>query len=138
MDELVLCKLDILKKLAKKYDLEVLVLFGSKAKNIGNKFSDFDFAYFSYKNFDFELDFKLKCELSEIFNTTKIDLINLNKQEDIVLRYEIFNNGICIYEKENGFFDNAQTNSWFNYIYQKDLFVNDNDFLKNSLEELVK
>ena len=133
MDKLVSKKKNELKKLAKKYNLTVLILFGSRNNNTSNKNSDFDFAYFSQKPLK-ENKFKLWSELETIFK--KVDLIELNTTDSIILRYEIFNEGTCIYENKEGIFEDLAGNAWIDYQDNKTYFNEYENILTKAIDEL--
>lgn len=126
-----------LKKIAIRHDLVLFVLFGSRAKGNFRKDSDFDFAYLSFKKIDSSTNFKIKKEISNIINNTSIDLINLNLQDDPLLRNEILKNGICIYEKKKDLFNEIQTNALFNYLYYKPYLDLETKQINKSLKELA-
>ncbi len=78
-----------LNKLAKKYDLKLLLVFGSQAdkKNLHQE-SDFDIAYLSKRELGGKELIDLNCSLADIFDNDKIDMVNL-KKADPLLRYKI-------------------------------------------------
>jgi predicted nucleotidyltransferase len=121
--------------LSKKFDLDLLVLFGSRAKGYCTNNSDWDFAFLKKNITNYERK-KLLIELIDILKTDKIDLIDLNKIDNIVLKYEIFNNGICIYEKQEGLFELNETNTWFNFVFYKDSIDLQNKNIENELHNL--
>ncbi|MFW6026466.1 MAG: type VII toxin-antitoxin system MntA family adenylyltransferase antitoxin [Candidatus Woesearchaeota archaeon] len=127
-----------LRKIARKYDLLLFVYFGSRVKNEETKESDYDFAFYNKEKISEVIYLQLKKDIYYLLNTSHIDLIDLNREDDPVLRYEIFKDGICIYEKYKGIFEKVQTDSWFNYIYYKPYLEEQRKFLKKSLQEMNK
>ncbi len=86
--------------LAKKYDLEMLVLFGSRADGTFREDSDFDIAFRSKKDFSFDDLVDLNNDLIKIFKCDKIDLVDLKKAEDPVLIHQISKNPKLLFGKE--------------------------------------
>lgn len=122
-----------LEKLAKKFNLDLLVLFGSRAKGINNINSDWDFAFIKYGNFTYEDEFNLNLELIKIIQNEKIDLVNIMKTQKPKLNYEIFNYGYLIFEKKKNNFDNLKSLSVIDYIDSKRFFKQKEDMLKREL-----
>lgn len=81
-----------LEKIAQKHDLEMLLLFGSRAE-ANNKYlrqdSDFDIAYLAKNNLDLSKEARLICDLMPVFKSDKIDLANIKKAGPLLL-HEIF------------------------------------------------
>jgi uncharacterized protein len=137
MDKLIKKKFNLLKKIAKKYQLRVFILFGSRASENFNKDSDYDFAYFTDKPLSVNKKIELLEEIQEIVNFQQVDLIELNTTPSILLRNEIFNKtGICIYESELGLFDELAGNAWLDYMDNKDYFEEYEQILNNAIKEL--
>ena len=101
-------KKEILKKLAEKYEIILIYIFGSQAekakrylegeKIIKNNFSDLDIAIaFEKPKIDIKIFGKIYMELSEIFEPFEIDLIFMH-EVDPLFQYEIIK-GEKIYEK---------------------------------------
>jgi len=64
-----------IKEIAKKYDLDLVLLFGSqvKDKKYLHQESDFDIAYLSKKDLNLMEEAQLICDLMPIFKSEKID-----------------------------------------------------------------
>lgn len=78
----------IIKKIAQKYQLELLLLFGSQISERISKESDYDIAYLSKKDLTVDEEINLNYDLMDIFNSDKIDLVNLKKANPL-LTFEI-------------------------------------------------
>ncbi|MBD3203665.1 hypothetical protein GF327_05180 [Candidatus Woesearchaeota archaeon] len=124
-----------LQKIAKKYNLLVLVLFGSRADNTYSKDSDFDFAFYTKKPMKTEKEISLYEDLVKILETEKIDIININTNHSPIVRKEIFFMGKPIYEVKNGFFDDLKWAAWFDYIDFQKYEVKRRKILEKQLEE---
>ena len=77
-----------LNKIIEQLHPEKVILFGSKAKGEGNKFSDTDMAVVGVKNFD----------TTRIFGA--VDIVQYEKAPES-LKEKINNEGIVLYEKGN-------------------------------------
>jgi uncharacterized protein len=103
-----------LQKVAEKFKLNLLVIFGSYAKKTQTKNSDIDFAYLDLKEKTNFLD--LNYEISKIFDfKKKIDLINLSEDNPPFLQEMIFRNGVLIFENKKGLFLEYRANAFLDY-----------------------
>lgn len=121
----------ILENIGKKNNLKLLILFGSRARKDHNKDSDYDIAILD-KYYDEQKSLNIINEIENLFNSN-IDLINLNKTKDPLVRNIIAREGICIFESEKGLFDEFQIDSIFDYIDYKPLYKIEEQIM---LEEL--
>jgi len=87
-----------IKKIAKKYNLDLLLLFGSQLgeKKYLHQESDFDIAYLSKKNLNLMKEAKLICDLIPIFKSDKVDLVNLRRAGPLLMK-QIFENHKILY-----------------------------------------
>jgi predicted nucleotidyltransferase len=113
-----------LENIAKKYKLELFILFGSRAKGNFTKDSDWDFAFLSKNNINKE---SLENDLFLILEDPNIDLIDLS--EDILpeLEWEIFNKGILINEENKKLFIEFKLQSFFTKIDAQELLYKTRD-----------
>ncbi len=90
-----------IKNIAKKYDLNLLLLFGSQAKDkkFLHKESDFDIAYRSKKDLSGKEIIDLNCDFIDFFHCDRIDLVDL-KKDNPLLKYEIAQNSKLLYGEE--------------------------------------
>lgn len=75
-------------KIAEKYDLEMLLLFGSRAgekKHIRPE-SDFDVAYLAKKDLDLESEAKMISDLMPVFGSEKVDLVNIKRANPLLMK----------------------------------------------------
>ncbi|MFW6286173.1 MAG: type VII toxin-antitoxin system MntA family adenylyltransferase antitoxin [Nanoarchaeota archaeon] len=132
-DKIILNKL---KKIAKEYDLSLFILFGSRAKKKFNEKSDYDFGFIPNKEFIAKDEIELFNEIMSILGTEKIDLINIKRNYDVKLRYEIFFGGVLIYEKYKHLFSKLKFKSYLEYIDFKKFSKNRLEYLKKNVSEL--
>jgi len=90
----------LIKKIALKYDLQLIYLFGSKATGRDSKVSDIDIAVllnnrkaYNLKNLILDLIF----DFSKVFCSDKIDLVILNKAS-LAIQYNVISDGKILYE----------------------------------------
>ena len=86
----------LIEKIAQKYSLELILLFGSKISGKAHRESDFDVAYLSNKALDLEEEARLIMELSQVFKSENIDLVNLKKAPPLLMK-QIFQNHRVLY-----------------------------------------
>ncbi len=99
--------------------LKMLVLFGSRSTGNTNANSDWDFAilcdeekYNSYIEENPLAFFELHAILGKVFkiNSDKIDIVQLNQSSWLISHF-VARDGICVFEKYPGEFDNFRLNS---------------------------
>lgn len=106
----------LLKRIAIKYDLNLLVLFGSRAKNSHKKGSDYDLAFLPKYDFSINDEISLFDDLGDIFKEEPFDLVNLEKNHSVVLKQQIFQYGYLIYENKEYLFEKEKEFAFFDYI----------------------
>jgi len=109
------------RKIAQKYGLELILLFGSQASGKTYKGSDFDVAYLSKKELSLEKEAELIVELAPIFGSENIDLVNLRKTPPLLF-YAIFKDCKVLFEATPLLFDNLRAYSFKKYIETKVLY----------------
>lgn len=81
-----------IKEIAKRYHLKLILLFGSQVKQkFLHKESDIDIAFLPSKELDFEKEYHLNYEFTNIFSTDRVDTVNLRKAPPLLLK-QIFQN----------------------------------------------
>ena len=88
-------------KLAKKYGLDFLVIFGSYARGKMRKNSDIDIGFMGKVDFHNELE--LAGVLSDLLKTNHLDLVNLGRASPFLSNLAT-HEALLIYEKEKGTF----------------------------------
>lgn len=116
-------------KLSKKYNLKLLILFGSRVKGNYRENSDWDFAYLPNNKFVNNDETNLFNDLMKLLNYEKIDLINLRNPKSYLVVKNIFFEGVLIYESEKRLFKEMKYNSWISYLdfkkyYNKQFYIN--------------
>lgn len=81
----------------------VVYLFGSQARRETGPMSDYDFAVYFIEhdlNKRYDLLFDLSSKLSRELKTDHIDMININDTDAPLLKYQILQDGIVVFERE--------------------------------------
>jgi predicted nucleotidyltransferase len=105
-----------LKLIAKKHNLKLLILFGSRISGTVKKESDWDFAFLAEKELNWKKNNSLFEELTNILKDEKIDLIDLSKVKDLILKNRIVNEGFLVYEEKSFIFQRYKRSVWFEYL----------------------
>lgn len=127
-----------IKAIAEKYNLELLLLFGSRV--IGkalHKESDFDIAYLSSRKLDLTEEARLITELMPIFKSDKIDLVNISMAHPLLLK-QIFMNHKIIFCKNLSVYFQYKIYAERKYAEAKPLFQLRRVLIKNFLKKYAE
>lgn len=80
---------DKIKQIAEKYDLELVLLFGSQASGKTHFASDFDIAILGQKQISFEGEIKIQYEFIKLLKIDAVDIVDIRKARPLLL-YQIF------------------------------------------------
>ena len=100
-------------RIAEKYHLKLLILFGSNVRGGTHQKSDIDLAFYPSKPVDEE---KLYEEFVQALKREDIDLVNLATTQNHLIRFEILHTGKVIYEAEKGVKSRMEWQSYFDYV----------------------
>lgn len=89
-------------KIAKKFQLKLIIIFGSFVSGKNRKDSDLDIAVLGLREVSFNEQIDLTSEFSKIFNKN-VDLSVLNKANPLLL-FQASKNSILIYGRQEEFF----------------------------------
>jgi predicted nucleotidyltransferase len=90
--------IDNIKKIATKYKIERIILFGSRARGDNSPVSDYDIAV--YNPFITEIEkTSFYHDIDEIETLKKIDIVFINDETDTELIESINKDGVIIYDK---------------------------------------
>ena len=88
-----------IKAIEKKYNVNALLLFGSREKNEPlHQESDFDVCYIADKSLDFTTETYLITDLITFFHSDKVDICNF-RRADPLLKYLIMKDYKALYVK---------------------------------------
>ena len=125
----------ISKTIAQKYNLSLVILFGSQVDRTQREDSDFDIAISSFKKLTSQEFFNIINEFTEKLNKD-VDIIVLNEVEDPLLLNNIARKSKILFEKENGLYDDFVVNSIFNYIDYSPLYKIEEELVNKKLQML--
>lgn len=92
-------------KIAKKYHLKFVVLFGSRArKEARNIESDLDIAVFAGKEVDYKLLLNLFSEFSDVFPEENVDVRSLDIT-NLLFRYQVIKHGLLLFGNEKEYLE---------------------------------
>jgi len=130
---LITARNQLIKKTAREFSLELLLLFGSRAEGTAHSKSDFDVAYLSGKRLDLKEESGLALALSSIFKSDNIDLVSLAKASPL-LYFAIFRNCQVLYEHKPLMFDRLRAYSFKKYVETQPLYEEKFARLKRALK----
>lgn len=130
----------IIKKLAKKYGIKLVMLFGSSLKDKKLRFkNDIDLAILADKEFYEDGYSKFKFELLDVAELEKreIDTVPISSQNPLLL-YDIFQEGEPIYYRSEEEYDKIRI--WARWSYEDNLrfFKGQKEILEKGLKQLEK
>lgn len=91
-------------KVAKKFNLKLILLFGSQAERKTHKESDVDLAFLAEKKLSFEQEILLNTAFCNIFGTDRVDTVNLRTANPL-LKHEIAKNYQLLYGTKEDLFE---------------------------------
>ena len=97
-------KKNLLNEIAEKYNIELLVYYGSYGTEFYNNESDIDIAFLSAEQLSIQEKLELLEDLIHYHKKSEIELVDL-RTADPVLKHEIAVNGRVLYEKEENLFE---------------------------------
>lgn len=125
----------IINSIVKEYNLDLVLLFGSRARKQEREDSDWDLAIYSKKEINTDKYFEIISKIEgNCFK--KIDLIIINEDIDPLLSKNIFEKPIVLFEKNKEIFNELQINSIYNFIDYSPLYKIEEEIVKKRLEAL--
>ena len=118
-----------LKKLVRKYHLQLLLLFGSQAEGTQHPRSDVDIAYYSKKDLDLMDEAHMIVDLAPVVKSEQIDLVNMKTAPPLLLQ-AIFKNPQLLYAKDTYLFSNLSAYAFKRYVEAKPLLTMRSERLK--------
>jgi len=91
-----------IKKIAEKYQLKLVVLYGSQATGKAKSNSDIDIAILGERRIDFDKHIELINEFTSLFQTDEVD-VKLLHDTNPLFRYQVMRDGILLYGKDYDF-----------------------------------
>lgn len=87
-----------IEKLVKEYNIKLIYIFGSYAKSTNEKGSDLDIAVYLGNESDSLIKLDILYDLVGILNRDDIDLVILNKVDEI-LKFQVIKHGKILYKE---------------------------------------
>lgn len=124
-----------IEEIAKKYELKLLLLFGSQITGKTHPMSDFDFGYIGKKDMNYHKKGSLDVDLSRLVKG-EADTVDL-KNAGPLLKYEIIKNNKILHDAGNeyGYFF---VRSLQDYFESKQLFAVRDSVIANKINKLKK
>lgn len=126
-----------IEKLAEKYNLSLVVLFGSRATGKTHIHSDFDAAYLSRKSLDLMDEARLVCDLMPVFRSDKVDLVNLKKAPPLLMK-RIFDQHQVLFCADKAQYFAYQMYALRGYIEAKPLLKLRSDYVRGRIKKYQK
>jgi predicted nucleotidyltransferase len=110
-----------IEEIGKKFNLKLLLIYGSYARGTNGKMSDLDVAYMPNKKADFETQLEIYSELAGVFGDIERELDAVCLQEkDSLFIYQVSKNSQLIYGNLTDY-NEFRAFAFRNYMDSKDL-----------------
>lgn len=140
MNTIAFCSIDegLLQDICERYGLELVVIFGSRARGQARETSDCDVGVLRRKGIVPARDFlQLAYQLSQALSLGNVDLVDLRRASPL-LRYEVSRWGKPVHQAEPSVFARFRVLAW--KLYQDDRYDLrrfDAVYIQRSLERLL-
>ena len=104
-----------IREIAEKYELRLILLFGSQSSGRTHKESDFDIAFLPTKNLSFDQENHLNYEFTNIFQNDRVDTVDMRKAPPLLL-FAIFKKCLILFEEDNLIFSTYKSYAFKKYI----------------------
>lgn len=123
-----------IEEIAKKYQLKLVVLYGSQATGKARPNSDIDIAILGERRIDFDKHIELINEFTGLFQTDEVD-VKLLHNTNPLFRYQVMRDGILLYGKSYDF-ASFQAYAFRDYMDSQSLLKLKEVIIKKRLEIL--
>ena len=111
----------LISKLAEKYGLSLVLLFGSQATGQIHKESDIDTAYLPEKSLDFDQECYLNYEFTNIFRQDRVDTVDIKKASPLLM-YAVFDHPRILFQIDSNIFSQYRAYAFKKYVEAKPIF----------------
>ncbi len=108
------------KKIAEKYGINMLVLFGSQATGRTHPKSDIDIGYTASREIELAIRFEIEIEISRMLGRKDVEFVDLQRISPVMKKI-IADEGIVLYERVQGIFESFCMYAFKLYIETKPL-----------------
>jgi predicted nucleotidyltransferase len=129
----------LLRKIAQKYSIELLLIFGSQTSGKVHKESDFDIGYLSKKNLSLKEEGQLMIDLAPVLKIPleKMELAPLKGGSPFFLK-EVFTNSQVLYARDELIFDRYKIYALRYFEEFQPIFEQMKKILKKRVKEYKK
>jgi len=113
---------NLIKNLAEKYGLSLVVLFGSQATGATHAGSDTDIAFFSERPKNMREIAEMQMEFSTAFRIKNLELVDLAGKTPLFLK-QVADEGVKLYEKDPSVFDEFRIYAFKRYVEARPLYA---------------
>lgn len=121
------------KKVCQRYNLSLVILHGSYAKDSVTPRSDIDVGFLGEPNVIKEKYLDILRDFSEFFGD-KFDPVFINEAEAMIT-YHVAINGIPLYEKTKGLFNSFKVSAIARYIDTKKFRLLEKQYIKSAIQK---
>lgn len=114
-------KIKKIEQISQKYDLILVLLFGSRTSQFLNAESDFDIAYMGKRGLTFGEEYHLNYELTKVFGDDKVDTVDLRKTGPLLMQ-QIFQNHQILFCSDQKVYHRYSIYAFKRFIEAKPLF----------------
>lgn len=120
-----------IKNIAQSYSLKLVLLFGSQvSQSFLNQESDFDVAYLPEKKIDFQGEYHLNYEFTEVFKSDRVDTVNLEKSSPLLMQ-QIFQNHQILFCADRKVYNIYKIYAFKRFVEAAPLFKLRDELIKN-------
>lgn len=124
-------QIEKIKNIAENYSLKLVLLFGSQVSQSWlNKESDFDVAYLPEKKIDFQGEYHLNYEFTEVFKSDRVDTVDLGKSPPL-LTQQIFQNHQILFCADRKVYNLYKIYAFRRFVEAAPLFRLRDELIKN-------
>ncbi|OGH73853.1 MAG: hypothetical protein A3C90_01255 [Candidatus Magasanikbacteria bacterium RIFCSPHIGHO2_02_FULL_51_14] len=110
------------KMIAKRHDLDLVVMFGSAARGKTHKLSDVDIAIKPKKQMSYREEAVIEMEFQRALKRGNVEIVNMRELKSPLLQYAIATDGIVLFQESREIFDEFQILATHLYREARPLF----------------
>lgn len=127
-------KENLMREIARKYDLRLVLLFGSQVDGrYLHQESDFDVAYLSKRSLNLMEEARMMTEMVPYFHSENIDLVNL-KNAPPLLYYAVFDKCQVLFQEDEILFYSLRVYAFRKFVEMQPIY----QLERQRLKELAK